>query len=89
MALPLYVGLRVPLQYLDALQQNDLLAVTLQDASQGILPRCSENKIYLYGGFQTSAGEQVLVLGPSHHIPHLSSNALLAHLSSWTADTTN
>ncbi len=31
----------------------------------------------------------MLVLGPSHHIPHLSSNALLAHLSSWTADTTN
>jgi hypothetical protein len=86
MALPLYVGLRVPLHYLDALQQNDLLAVTLQDASQG---KCSENKIYLYGGFQTRAGEQVLVLGPSHHIPHLSSNALLAHLSSWTADTTN
>ncbi len=86
MAIPLYVGLRVPLHYLDALQQNDLLAVRLQDASQG---KCSENIIYLYGGFQTSAGEQVLVLGPSHHIPHLSSNALLAHLSSWTADTTN
>jgi hypothetical protein len=58
MALPLYLGLRVPLHYLDALQQNDLLAVTLQDASQG---KCSENKIYLHGGFQTSAGEQWLV----------------------------
>ncbi len=86
MALPLYVGLRVPLHYLDALQQNDLLVVTLQDASQG---KCSENIIYLYGGFQTRVGKQVLVLGPSHHIPRLSSNALLAHLSSWTANTTN
>ncbi len=86
MAIPLYVGLRVPLHYLDALQQIDLLAVTLQDASQG---ECSENIIYLYGGFQTRAGEQVLVLGPSHHIPHLSSNALLADLRRRTADTTN
>ncbi|KAH8970055.1 hypothetical protein BDL97_02G067000 [Sphagnum fallax] len=40
------------------LQQNDLLAVTLLDASQG---ECSENIIYLYGGFQTRAGEQWLV----------------------------
>jgi serine/threonine protein kinase len=43
----------------DVMAANELRShVILQDASQG---ECSENIIYLYGGFQTRAGEQWLV----------------------------
>ncbi|CAK9869256.1 unnamed protein product [Sphagnum jensenii] len=43
----------------DVMAANELRShVILQDASQG---KCSENIIYLYGGFQTRAGEQWLV----------------------------
>ncbi|CAK9213847.1 unnamed protein product, partial [Sphagnum jensenii] len=43
----------------DVMATNELRShVILQDASQG---ECSENIIYLYGGFQTRVGEQWLV----------------------------
>ncbi|KAH9530777.1 hypothetical protein CY35_19G002700 [Sphagnum magellanicum] len=43
----------------DVMAANELRShIILQDASQG---ECSENIIYLYGGFQTRAGEQWLV----------------------------
>ncbi|KAH9530802.1 hypothetical protein CY35_19G003200 [Sphagnum magellanicum] len=50
----------------DVMAANELRShVLLQDASQD---ECSENIIYLYGGFQTRAGEQWLVFGDDGRI---------------------